>query len=93
MDPAAVSLAPVVTEKSTYLAEENKFVFKVAPGANKFEIRHAVESLFNVKVSKVNVITQKGHKRSFGRHSGRTADWKKAIVTVRKGDRIDLFGV
>ena len=92
MDPAAVLIAPVVTEKSTYLAEENKYVFRVDRSANKIQIREAVEGTFQVKVTKVNVISQRGRSRRFGRHTGRTADWKKAIVTLAPDDRIDVFG-
>ncbi len=92
MELSAVLLAPVVTEKSTYLAEQNKYVFRVNSAANKIEIRQAVELLFQVKVAKVNVTQQRGHSRRFGRHTGRTKDWKKAIVTLVETDRIDMFG-
>ena len=92
MDPAAVLIAPVVTEKSTFLAEANKYVFRVDRSANKIQIREAVEAMFEVKVVKVNVIQQRGRSRRFGRHSGRTSDWKKAIVTLAEADRIDVFG-
>ena len=92
MDPAAVLIAPIVTEKSTYLAEDNKYVFRVDRAANKIQIREAVEGMFGVRVVKVNVISQRGRSRRFGRHRGRTPDWKKAIVTLSSGDRIDVFG-
>ena len=92
MDAAGVLIAPIVTEKSTYLAEENKYAFKVDRSANKIQIREAVERMFEVKVVKVNVISQRGRSRRFGRHTGRTSDWKKAIVTLGPDDRIDVFG-
>ncbi len=92
MDPAAVLIAPIVTEKSTFLAEQNKYVFKVDRSANKIQIREAVQGMFGVKVVKVNVIQQRGRSRRFGRHSGRSSDWKKAIVTLAAEDRIDVFG-
>jgi large subunit ribosomal protein L23 len=83
---------PVITEKSTALKEElNQVVFEVDPKANKLEIKEAVEKLFNVKVLKVRTIKVKGKKRRLGRLEGKEKDWKKAIVTLRPGDRIEFF--
>ena len=82
-----------VTEKSTYLSQmENKYLLKVAPTANKIEIRQAVEKLFNVKVTNVNTMNYSGktkRDRSM-RGMGRRADWKRAVVTLKEGDTIDL---
>jgi large subunit ribosomal protein L23 len=81
---------PHVTEKSTVLQElRNQFAFEVAPAANKTEVKKAVEALFKVKVLKVNIVTLPGkRRRTFGR-PGETRPWKKAIVTLRKGDTIE----
>jgi large subunit ribosomal protein L23 len=82
---------PVVTEKSTAMQELfNQYTFEVAPGANKSEVKKAVETLFSVKVRKVNIVTMPGKvRRAFGR-PGRTSAWKKAVVTLKKGDAIEL---
>ena len=66
-------------------------VFEVDPKANKLEIKEAVEKLFNVKVLKVRTIKVKGKRRRLGRLEGKEKDWKKAIVTLRPGDRIEFF--
>lgn len=81
---------PLVTEKSMDLAKFGKYTFKVAKEANKIEIREAVEKLFNVTVLKVNTVSVKG-KIVRGRRMGRTPDWKKAIVTLKPGDKITIF--
>jgi large subunit ribosomal protein L23 len=82
---------PVVTEKSTSMQQlRNQFTFEVATDANKVEVRKAVETLFSVKVLKVNIVTMRGKaRRMFGR-PGETKPWKKAVVTLRKGDSIDI---
>lgn len=82
---------PVVTEKSTSMqAMRNQFTFEVADGANKVEVRKAIETLFSVKVVKVNMVSVPSkQKRTFGR-PGETRPWKKAVVTLRKGDSIDI---
>ncbi len=88
-----IIIAPVVTEKSMRLIqEENKYTFKVAPDANKIEIRRAIEALFGVRVLKVNTMKVRGKERRFGWRypAGRKASWKKAIVTLAPGDRIDV---
>lgn len=84
---------PLITEKSTRLArEQNKFVFRVNPAASKIEIRRAVEQFFNVKVTDVATMNVRGKKRRLGRFSeGHTAHWKKAIVTVKQGQKIPIF--
>lgn len=83
---------PLITEKANILKDEgNKVSFVVHREANKVEIREAVEHLFKVKVLKVNVSTMKGKPRRIGRSMGRRPDWKKAVVTIRPGDRIDFF--
>ena len=83
---------PVITEKAT-LANEvgNQVVLRVAPDANKHEIRRAVESLFKVKVTRVRTSRLLGKTRRVGRFEGRRPHWKKAYVTLAKGSRIDFF--
>lgn len=86
-----IILAPVVSEKSTRTAEKhNQAVFKVLRDARKSEIKAAVETLFEVKVEGVQTLIVKGKARRFGRFSGRRSDWKKAYITLAKGQEIDL---
>ena len=82
---------PLVTEKSTTLQDlRNQYTFEVADKANKSEVRKAVETLFSVKVVKVNIVTVPGKaRRVFGR-PGMSPGWKKAIITLRKGDTIEV---
>jgi large subunit ribosomal protein L23 len=82
---------PVVSEKNTILLEHNKYTFEVAPEANKPQIKDAVEKAFKVQVTSVNVIHVPGKMRRAGRQRGMTPSWKKAVVTLREGDKIDLF--
>ena len=82
---------PVITEKSTMLGEMGQYVFEVARDANKIEIRRAVEEVFKVKVRAVNTIHVPGKERRMGRSKGTTSSWKKAIVTLQPGQRIELF--
>ncbi|HEY8490396.1 MAG TPA: 50S ribosomal protein L23 [Dehalococcoidia bacterium] len=89
--PYQVLLRPLITEKSTMLAQEGKYAFQVDPRANKIQIREAVERAFNVRVKKVNVMNIRGKWRRVGRSRGKEPDWKKAVVTLAEGDRIELF--
>ena len=77
-----IILAPVVTERSSADMQDGKYTFKVAKNATKVDIKNAVEKLFEVKVLKVNTVTVKGKEKRVGVHSGKTSDWKKAIVTI-----------
>mgnify|MGYP006212831619 CR=1 FL=1 len=85
-----VIVAPHITEKATLLSEHNAVVFKVADKATKPEIKAAVEALFNVKVTKVNTLTQKGKTKRFRGFLGRRSDVKKAIVTLAEGQSVDI---
>ncbi|MGH2353783.1 MAG: 50S ribosomal protein L23 [Chloroflexota bacterium] len=83
---------PRITEKGTLLAEQNKYVFEVHPGANKMQITEAVERAWpNVKVAAVNTMVVRGKRRRWKRHYGYQPDWKKAIVTLQPGQRIEFF--
>ena len=86
-----IIIKPVVTEKSVDLMQENKYCFKVAKDANKIEIKNAIEEIFKVSVVNVNTVNIHGKMKRMGRHQGRTASWKKAIVTLREGDSIEVF--
>ena len=80
-----------ITEKGTQLAGLNKYLFKVDPSANKIEIKQAVENFFKVKVVKVNTMNYTGKKRRERTlHYGKKPDWKRAVVTLREGDKIEL---
>ena len=88
----AILKRPVFTEKSTRLQErDNCYVFEVAAGANKVEIRKAVEAIFDVHVLKVNTQNVPGKMRRFGSGYGRTPAWKKAMVTIKEGEAISLL--
>ncbi|MFS8629313.1 MAG: 50S ribosomal protein L23 [Limnochordales bacterium] len=91
MDPRDILKRPIITEKATALMEQGKYVFEVDRNANKTQIKQAVEQIFNVKVTKVNTIRQKGKLRRQGRTQGRTREIKKAIVTLAEGQRIPIF--
>ena len=81
---------PLITEKATLVAEENKIVFEVAPDADKKAIKEAVEALFKVEVTKVNTLLQKGKTKRFRGYEGRRNDMKKAIVTLAEGQSVDI---
>lgn len=90
--PYAVLLRPLVTEKTTLLTAQDKYVFAVDPRANKNQIKEAVELAFRVRVEAVNTISVKGKPRRAGRRRVvHSPDWKKAIVTLVHGDKIELF--
>ncbi|MCL1851625.1 MAG: 50S ribosomal protein L23 [Peptococcaceae bacterium] len=90
-DPRDVLIKPVISEKSVGLLEENKYTFWVAPVANKIEIRNAVEKMFKVSVIEVCTMNVKGKKKRVNRSVGMTSDRKKAIVSLKEGDRIEGF--
>lgn len=81
---------PIITEKTTLLANDNKIVFEVAPSADKQEIKAAVEFLFKVKVEAVNTINQNGKLKVFKGKLGKRKNYKKAVVTLAKGQTIDI---
>jgi len=82
---------PLITEKNTMLQAQGKYAFEIAREANKPQIKQAVEKAFKVKVLAVNVMTVPGKTRRVGRQQVLTQSWKKAIVTLKPGDRIELF--
>ncbi|MEG1536738.1 MAG: 50S ribosomal protein L23 [Clostridiales bacterium] len=90
-DPQKVLIKPMVSEKSMLLMEDNKYSFLVDKDANKIEIKHAVENLFDVKVLNVTTRINKGKLKRMGRHLGRRSDTKRAVVTLAAGDKIEIF--
>ena len=92
MDIYFVIKKPIITEKSTIARdEENKYFFEVDRSANKIEIAKAVEKLFKVKVLNVSTMNMLGKKKRMGKVAGKKRDWKKAIVTLASGDRIEVY--
>jgi large subunit ribosomal protein L23 len=91
-EPHNIIIRPLITEKTTQQKEDNhQYVFEVYRDANKIEIKSAIEQLFKVKVLKVRTINVIGKVKRVGRKYGKRPDWKKAIVTLREGDRIEFF--
>lgn len=91
-DAHEILIKPLLTEKSTLLREgQNKISFAVRPAANKLEIRRAVEEALKVRVSKVSVVRMTGKRKRSGRYTGKRPDWKKAVVTLREGEKTDMF--
>ena len=91
-DHRDVLIAPVVSEKSYGLLDQNKYTFLVDPRANKTEIKIAVEKIFNVKVTSVNTVNRAGKRRRTRAGWGSRPDTKRAVVSVVEGQRIDIFG-
>lgn len=91
MDTRYLIKKPLITEKTTKLMEENKYCFLVDPKANKTQIRQAIEQIFNVKVKDVNTMNVLGKIKRMGRYQGRRPSWKRAIVTLEAGSRIEFF--
>jgi large subunit ribosomal protein L23 len=89
--PYAVVVRPLITEKATLLAGERKYAFEVDRRANKNQIRDAVQTAFNVEVTKVNTMNVRGKRRMFGRRVSQTRSWKKAVVTLAEGNTIQIF--
>ena len=91
MDARDILIRPLITEKSTQLMEEGKYVFVVAKKANKIEIAKAVAEVFNVKVANVNTVNVSGKMKRMGRFVGKRSDYKNAIVKLAPGETIEFF--
>jgi large subunit ribosomal protein L23 len=92
--PRNIVISPIITEKSgNQVHTQNTYSFKVSINANKIEIKHAIERIFAVKVLAVNTIRYMGKPKRLGKYTGKRPDWKKAIVTLRDGDKIADFEV
>jgi large subunit ribosomal protein L23 len=91
MNFTEVLIAPILSEKSVILKDkENRYTFRVNPKSNKTEIKKAIETLFKVKVTAVRTANLPGKLHKVGRHEGYRSDWKKAVVTVKAGQKIDM---
>jgi large subunit ribosomal protein L23 len=91
LHPNQVLLAPVVTEKSYELIENQKYSFRVHSDAHKTQVRQAVEELFSVHVEAVNIVKVRSKPKRRGQRAGRKPGWKKAIVQIRQGESIEIF--
>ncbi len=91
MDIHRVLIKPTITEKSTILQESGKYTFQIAPKANKVEVKEAVEKNFSVTVLDVNISKLRGKRKRYGPRSVKQPDIKKAVVTLKQGDRINLI--
>ena len=92
LEPRDIVRRARITEKGTQIREsQNGYLFEVARDANKIQVKQAVEAIFNVKVSTVRTLRVHGKPKRVGRHAGHRPDWKKAIVTLKKGQTIELF--
>ncbi len=91
MHPFEVLRKPLITEKNTALQAQNKYLFEVADEANKPQVKEAVEKAFKVKVLAVNMITVPARTKRVGRHTAVIQPWKKAVVTLKPGDKIQFF--
>ncbi len=85
-----IILRPIITEKGGLMEEYGKYLFRVAKDANKVEIKKAVEKLYKVRVDKVHAVSMPSKFRQVGKHEGRKPGFKKAIVTLKKGDKIEI---
>ncbi len=86
-----ILIKPVVTEKVTDLGTLGKYVFEISPQANKTEVRQAIEKVYGVSPVKINIIKIKGKKVRYGRTTGNTKEWKKAIVTLKAGETLEIY--
>lgn len=87
---ATILRDPKITEKSTLMSEKGVYVFRVAKGSTKFEIKRAIEELYKVKVNKVNVMNTPSHKIKFGRKAGRRPGYRKAMISLAEGQKIEF---
>lgn len=90
-DAYRVLIKPLVTEKGTYLHSENKYLFAVAIKANKITIKKAIWHLYGIKPLAINIVNVRGKKVRYGRTTGRTKNWKKAIITLKEGESIKVY--
>jgi large subunit ribosomal protein L23 len=91
LHPAQILIKPVVSEKSYHQITENRYTFRVHPDAHKTQVRQAVEELFDVKVTSVNIVQMPAKPKRRGMIRGTKSGWKKAIVELKAGDKIEIF--
>ena len=85
-----IIVKPIITERSVAGIEENKYTFKVSKDANKIDVKRAIEEIFKVKVIDVKTMNVKGKMKRMGKNIGKRPDWKKAIITLKDGDKIEV---
>jgi large subunit ribosomal protein L23 len=91
-EPRSIVRRAMISEKGTRLRErDNGYLFEVAPDANKIQVKQAIEAIFQVKVASVRTLRVHGKPKRMGRYAGHRPDWKKAVVTLKKGQTIELF--
>jgi len=91
-EPRSIVRRAMISEKGTRLREkDNGYLFEVAPDANKIQVKQAIEAIFQVKVESVRTLRVHGKPKRMGRYAGHRPDWKKAVVTLKKGQTIELF--
>lgn len=86
-----ILIKPLVTEKATFLSAENKYVFEVSVSANKIEVAKAIEDIYGIRPTRVNIARVGGKKVTYGRLTGERKSWKKAIITLPKGESINVY--
>ncbi len=91
MNSNNIIIQPVISEKSTEMIEHNKYVFKVPVTANKLVVSQAIKEIFGVKPKKINLMMVRGKTKKLKNKAGKKSAWKKAIVTLRAGDKIEIF--
>ncbi len=91
MNSNDIIIRPIISEKTTELMEQHKYVFQVSRDANKLTVKRALKDLFNVTPEKVNILNVRGRNRRLRFKVGKRAAWKKAIVTLSAGDKIEIF--
>jgi large subunit ribosomal protein L23 len=92
MDPYSIIRTPLLTEKCHDLKEKlNQVAFRVDRGANKVQVKEAVEKIFKVKVKSVNIMNVQGKRKRLGRNTGKRPDWKKAVITLQPGETLDII--
>lgn len=91
MYPEDIIIAPILTEKTNGARKFHKYTFKVAKKANKIQVKEAIQKIYNVKVLSCNTVNMDGKKKRQGRFIGKTSSYKKATVTLKKGDTISIF--
>lgn len=91
MNSNDVLIRPVISEKTTSMMEQNKYVFEVMMKANKLLVRQAIKEIFGVRAEKINMMVVRGKQKSIRFRNGRSSAWKKAVVTLKAGDKIEIF--
>ncbi len=84
-------IKPLITEKASSMGADGKYIFAVSPTANKIEIKKAIRTVYNIEPIKINILNYSGKSVHYGKTSGKTKNWKKAIVTLKPGEKIEIY--